>query len=242
MMIQHRGRRPRSESGIGNAARRATTGVAQATAVNLAVSVLLIGCLAGCGESQPSRFYMLSPTAPAEAAQPSAKSGIALVVGPVEIPKYLDRPQIVTVTVPNGVTLAEYDRWAEPLDVNVTRALAENLAAMTSARRVELYPFPAGQQDSDVRQVVVQILRFHPSSDGVIDLSANWSILDADGRRTLRSGTAEASERATPGDYKSTTLAMSRAIAAFSTQIASAYNDLAGGGTSATASPSQSPR
>jgi uncharacterized lipoprotein YmbA len=155
----------------------------------------------------------------------ASKTGAIIAVGPVEIPKYLDRSQIVTVTAPNRVDLAEYDRWAEPLDVTLARTVAENLSSMTPARLVEVYPFPTNL-DPSARQIVIQILRFDLRSNGEVSLAANWSIVDQEGRRTLYRGTSKASEQATVGDYKSATLAMSRAVATFSREIATAYNSL----------------
>jgi uncharacterized lipoprotein YmbA len=193
----------------------------------VAMTAIAIALFA-CGETKPSRFYMLSAEPASDTRAQGTKAGGIIAVGPVEIPKYLDRSQIVTVTEPNRVNVADYDRWAEPLDVAFTRTLAENLQLMTAARLVEVYPFPASAAlDPSERQVVVQIMKFHLRSDGVVDFAANWSILDQEGRRTLLRGSSTASEPATVGDYTSATLAMSRVVATFSQEIATAYNSLA---------------
>ena len=88
---------------------------------------LLLG-LEAC-TSTPSRFYVLSSLSASETiAATAATQGPVIGVGPITLPKYLDRPQIVTRAGSNQLALAEFDRWAEPLQDNVARVLAENLA------------------------------------------------------------------------------------------------------------------
>jgi len=51
-------------------------------------------------------------------------------VGPVTLPPYLDRSQIVMSDRANELNLAEFDQWAESLQTNFTRVLGENLVAV----------------------------------------------------------------------------------------------------------------
>jgi uncharacterized lipoprotein YmbA len=193
-----------------------------------AISALAVA-LASCGETKPSNFYVLSaisPEGPTDSGNPSAKRQGVIGVGPVKIPEYLDRTQIVTFTDANQLNIAEFDRWAEPLSSNVARVMAENILMMTSAARVEIYPFPVTSRNSSNRQVVVEVIRFHMRSDGVVDLWANWNILNQDGRRNLASGTSKVTETAAAGDVKSMAAAMSRAISSFSKDVANAFNAL----------------
>jgi hypothetical protein len=90
--------------------------------------------LAACatGTSAPSRFYVLAPLEAPEA-EPQLAPGercLAIGIGPVEIPAYLDRPQIVTRLSNNELNLAEFDKWAEPLRDNLIRVLAENISSL----------------------------------------------------------------------------------------------------------------
>jgi uncharacterized protein len=92
--------------------------------------VTLVASLLGLGAcaSTPSRFYVLN-TLPASETVPAtaAERGPVIGVGPITLPKYLDRPQIVTRASRNQLALGEFDRWAEPLQDNVLRVLAQNL-------------------------------------------------------------------------------------------------------------------
>ena len=61
------------------------------------VAVHLIGValavLAGCATVTPARFYILSPV-PADMAVRASGHETAIGVGPVDLPEYLNRPQI----------------------------------------------------------------------------------------------------------------------------------------------------
>lgn len=65
----------------------------------------------GCA-SQPSRFYLLSAMPNTEMASPEApgEKASTIAIGSVTIPRYLDRPQIVTRTSPYELRVAEFDR------------------------------------------------------------------------------------------------------------------------------------
>src|ERR671924_270261 len=94
--------------------------------------------------SQPSRFYLLSAGPNTDTASPetSGQQGPTIGVGPVTLPRYVDRPQIVTRTGPYEIKLAEFDRWAEALDANFTRVLADNLSLLLPTARVVMSPWP----------------------------------------------------------------------------------------------------
>ena len=83
---------------------------------------LMLLTLAGCETSEQARLYTLSGlpfTAASASIQPASTSALAIGIGPVTLPFYLDRPQIVRRTSPNRLEIAEFDRWAEPLSNTV---------------------------------------------------------------------------------------------------------------------------
>ncbi|MCB1821939.1 MAG: membrane integrity-associated transporter subunit PqiC, partial [Candidatus Competibacteraceae bacterium] len=73
--------------------------------------------LAGCGSTPPTAFYTLSPlSASLPTAQTSAsRSDVTIGVGPVTVPEFLDRPQIVTRTTANRLDVDEFHRWGGSL-------------------------------------------------------------------------------------------------------------------------------
>ena len=50
----------------------------------------------GCGSTAPSRFYLLTPMVDSTDARPAHEQGLVLGIGPVQLPEYVNRPQIVT--------------------------------------------------------------------------------------------------------------------------------------------------
>ncbi|QCQ21698.1 membrane integrity-associated transporter subunit PqiC [Desulfoglaeba alkanexedens ALDC] len=147
----------------------------------LTAPMLLLPFLCGCiwAVSPPARHYVLESSQALRAAQ-SHGAGfgkLVLGVGPVEIPSYLDRPQIVTRPAPAVAELAEFDRWAEPLREALPRVLAENLSMLLGTDNVYLYPWKRSIP-IDV-QVTAQVIRFEGTCGGEVDLVARWSIRNA---------------------------------------------------------------
>src|SRR5262249_12123234 len=130
--------------------------------------------LAGCGNTQPTRFYVLSaiPQKPAQ----SPGQGAAIGVGPITIPQYLDRPQIVTRTGDNQLALGEFDDWGGTLDDNIKLTLASNLATLLETDRVSLFPWKDAAPIE--YQVTIDIETFEANDQGTAVLSVFWSIIN----------------------------------------------------------------
>lgn len=173
----------------------------------------------GCAETQPTRFYTLSGVhAPPDASQ-TLPPGRVVGVGPVSLPDYLDRPQIVTRMAPNRADLADFDSWIEPLATMVPRILADDLSVLLGSDDVVTLP-----QRRAVRyayQVEVDVSRFDFDAAGRAVLDARWYVIGSR-EAVVESGRATLSEPATSGDYASIAAAMSRALGALSRQIADA--------------------
>jgi len=148
----------------------------------LMLGVLFVS-LWGCGSTEPSRFYLLEPIPDPEVSEQSEERGLLVGVGPVELPKYLDRTQIVIRANRNELRLAEFDRWAEPLEDNLLRILAENLSILLPTNRVVSFPLK-GRDTVDYR-VQVQLIRFEGGPAGSVTLNARWTILGEGGNKPL---------------------------------------------------------
>jgi uncharacterized lipoprotein YmbA len=138
------------------------------------LAILLV--LAGCGTTPPSRFYTLEamPQPAEKPAIPGGSTNLHIGIGPVQFAEYLDRTQIVTRSGSTEVNLSETHRWAEPLQANFTRILAENLSVLLNTDRVSLHP---SRNWSEVDyQVLVNVWQFDVSKQGHANLVANWSI------------------------------------------------------------------
>jgi uncharacterized lipoprotein YmbA len=190
-------------------------------AVMLGTSCLTVGCA-----SQPSRFYLLSALPSTEMATPvaSGQPGLTIGVGPVVLPRYLDRPQIATRTSAYELKLAEFERWAEPLDTNFTRVMAENLAVLIPSARVSPFPWPRVTPID--YQILVEVTHFLSQMGGESLLIADWFLLRGEGPQVVATGKSRVSVPSSGQDYTSMVAALSQAVAELSREIATATRGL----------------
>ena len=182
----------------------------------LGLPVIAAFVVAACAQSQPSNFYTLSSL---ERAPNAGTEGPAVGVGPISLPKYLDRPQIVTRSSPNKVELAEFDKWAESLDNIFSRAMADNLGVLLETDRVVVLPrrrnLPLDYQ------VEVNVTRFDTATGGETQLTARWILFGKDGKQPLVSRESIVATRTeTPEDFEAIVASMSRAVENLSREIA----------------------
>jgi uncharacterized lipoprotein YmbA len=187
----------------------------------------LVASLLGLGAcaSTPSRFYILN-TLPASETVPAtaAEQGPVIGVGPITLPKYLERPQLVTRVGRNQLALGEFDRWAEPLQDNISRVLAENLARLIPTDQVLLQAWPRSAPLD--YQVTVEVRQFDSWWGGESTLLARWSILDQ-AERELFNRMVHLHTPTGGRDYEAMVVAMNQMIETLSRDIAVAIQRLA---------------
>ena len=183
--------------------------------------------LASCAVKDPTQYYTLgqgvagraesgaSTSTPAS----SAARGATIGVGPVIMPSYLDRVQIVTRTGADLVDLSQYHRWAEPLEDGVARILAEELGARVPTERIVIFPWRGVVARAMTYQVVVTVLRFDGSPGGNVTLDTRWRILAREGDELVFRRSTVTEPTAGPG-YQPVVAAMTRALATLGQEIA----------------------
>ena len=194
------------------------------------MAILVLGALwmvhSGCASSPPTRFYALSSLGTAvQEIKPLADDGcLSLGIGPIKIPDYLNQTKIVTREVPNEITLAEFDRWAEPLGDNLTHVLAKNLSSLICTTTIVLFP---GRGESPfVYRIEMELLRLDGSLGGDVSLEAWWMVLSGDGKKMVINKQTTFTEAAAGKDYNSFVSAQSRAVGRLSAEIAEAIKTL----------------
>jgi hypothetical protein len=184
----------------------------------LTVGVLtLAGCLS---VADPTKYYVLSPTSPRDPALTSSASSVAVGVGPVLIPGYLDRVQIVTRDANDEVAVAMYDRWAEPLGSGISQVLADNLGAQVGSERIAVFPWRGGVARVLDYQVVVVVLRFEGWPGRQATLDARWRLVAKDGNElALKRSTLN--EPVAGQTYQALVQGMNRLLSSLARDIAS---------------------
>lgn len=182
----------------------------------------LVILFAGCASSPRSMFYQLSPlqnrTAITRDASPDKTEMIA--IGPVHIPDYLDRPQIVTRAGKHELRLSEFDRWAGSLESDVTRVLVENISGLLPDDHfsvVPWIPYLESQVPSSYR-VEVNVDRFEGTLGDSVLLKAQWMVL-ANNRSMLLERESLIREQINGDSYDALVGAMSSALEKLSSDI-----------------------
>jgi uncharacterized lipoprotein YmbA len=171
--------------------------------------MLVTGCLT---RSPSVEFYTLgAPEAASQVGTSDDTSGLAVAVGPLTLPRYLDRPQLARRTNSSQIEYDETRRWAGPLGDELLRALGANLGALIPSERVVVYPaqptFPVSYR------IVIDIERFEADADDRVILHARWSIIPGKGGNALSTGRMALAEEASSRSAADLVAAHSAAIA-----------------------------
>jgi uncharacterized protein len=184
---------------------------------NHITQLFLITCVvaaaAGCASS-PSRFYTLNSTATGDS---SPTTNCAVVVGPVSIPALVDRPQFVVQVATNRVQVDEFNRWAEPLNDNIARVVARNLAALLGTPQVATAPLA---NFDPAYRVSIDIQRFESVRGKSALIEAVWVVQRTATGGATCSGRTVASEPVHEDSFDALAAAHSRALAKVSGDIA----------------------
>jgi hypothetical protein len=197
--------------------------IAATLSLGTRAALLLIGvALSGaCSwQSAPVHFYVLDGARGSSAtvsATPAGR-GPTIGVGPITLPRYLERNNIVT-RQDTELVVAEFDRWGEPLSESVPRLIAADLSTLLGTERIVMFPWPVGKTVD--QQVVVEVLRFEGTSGGDVVLEARWRILGPDKQEVLLRHSV-VREPAGGAGYPALVAAMSRTVGMLSREIADA--------------------
>lgn len=186
----------------------------------LATIFLLCVLMAGCGTTAAPRYYTLAAVPPVAAAPATAVAPARIVVGPVNLPDYLDRRPIVTRDNAYAVQLAVNDYWAAPLQDMVPRVLIADLAARLPADRIDSFPELA----SDYR-ITVDIDRFDADASGLATLTARWRIYGKTAQ-ALQTGELTLQQQGNAADYQAGTAALSATLGDLADHLAQALMQL----------------
>jgi len=181
------------------------------------IGLALLVALAGCASSPTARQFTL-------AARPGAQSerySGNIAVRAVNLPKYLDRPQLVRYSDAYELSMSEFERWGEPTGDMVTRVLIRDVAVRLPRSQVFAASGPlTGPVDATLE---VNIAHFEAEPAGPVVLSAQWLFQREGKKGRLRSADIRVQANANgPTDLAA---AMSDALAQLSDRITASPPD-----------------
>ncbi len=213
--------------------------------------LLMLVCLGGCAGPM-TQYYVLNTISPdninaaAQSSQqkPAAQARIQtpdvhglegqqiadqqiavqqIAIRQLEIPRYLDRPRIVSRDADNHLRISEYHQWGGRLRDDLIRTLSDNLAERLPSITVHTAPFP-GSMHADI-SLVIDIRQFELLADGRMHLKVRWHVQRSGqkaGKHALSYFDHMIGEnRVSEKDYAGMAAAMSKILALLSEKIVS---------------------
>ncbi len=189
----------------------------------------LLVVLAGCRSSTtPVEFYTLSPMPDVAETDKVAGLGdnIAVGVGPLQIPKIIDRPQIITRIGANKINVDEFHRWAGTVYEDFLRVVTMNLSALLQSGLVMTYPWEDYFEPD--YQIYMEVHQFDGRLGQYAQLDITWTITGRDDRQILFVKKSLINEPTQGDDFDAIVAAKSRILANLSRQIAQGIKEVHG--------------
>jgi len=177
----------------------------------------LLLLLAACGTSPPVRYFGLTATDAGHEGSPP--SPVVVGLGPVKLPSYLSRPQIVTRHRSGEFVIDDFRRWAEPLDQNMTRVVAASVESL--APEFTVVAFPHAHVVELQYRIHMLVDRFDTDESGTAVLVVQWGIIGHNGQTLAGPERSRYVARAADAtDTRSVVAALNETLADFSAEIA----------------------
>ena len=149
-------------------------------------SLILVFVLLGCSSPKTSYYRMIVNPISATTA---ANSGMRVMVGPINIPASLDRPQLVTQSGTTEVQVHEYHRWAGTLKGDIGQVVASKLAQDLGTS--DVWSFSQSTQTQFDYQILLDVQSLDSAEKGNVVLDVLWTI-----KPSTRSAGSESSKKA----------------------------------------------
>jgi len=182
----------------------------------------MVFLLTACSTTPPVKYYTLNtlPEMQQDVSEAVSEDHVAIGLGPMAFPKYLNRPQILVRQSPNRIEVSEFNRWASPFQGEFLRVLAKNISILLPMSRVAVYPWK--DKFSPTHHIKLNVEQFDGQFKDHVILDVTWSL-------TLQKDTNEPvvinsliREPLPTENYEALVATKSRAIAALSQEIAEA--------------------
>ncbi len=141
-----------------------------------------VGLLSACRSSPPVTFYTLNTQNPAFESRNSPagrERNLSIGISPIYLPEYLDRPQIVTLKGTHTLHLAEFHRWAAPLDQEIGQVFAKNFIVLLQTSKIIFFPWDSSQRPQ--YQVDLRFYHFEGILGESFHAQGIWRVTEKEG-------------------------------------------------------------
>ncbi len=190
------------------------------TARSITLCVLVSLLVAACGSSPPVRYFALSSMDSVQRQDPD--DAVTLGLGPLRLPEYLNRSQLVTRGGGSELEVDEFNRWAEPLTLALHRVVSTDVDNMMDGVIVIAFPWEAVVRNEVDYRLLGEVTRFDADRSGRVVLDIQWAISDVPAGVAVLIRRSKYETRASrPDDPAIVTSAMNDALAMFSRDVVS---------------------
>ena len=195
------------------------------TARSITLCVIVSLLLVACGSSPPVRYFALSPMDSAQRQDPN--DAVMLGLGPLRLPEYLNRSQIVTRGAGLEMEVDEFSRWAEPLTLALHRVVSADVDNMMDGVVVVAFPWESVVRDQVDYRLLGEVTRFDADRSGRVVLDIQWAISDVSAGLAVPPHRSKYETRAARSDDPAIVAsAMNEALAMFSRDVVSEMETL----------------
>lgn len=186
----------------------------------------LLWLCASCSVLEPrpdsTRFFVLASAeelaAETSRVEEAGSEPLVIGLGPIELPEYVLRSELVRRSRATEIEPARDERWAEPLASAVPRVLARNLSADLGCAVVREHPWLGA--DAPELQVRIVFARFEGVERRRASVEARWEIVETSTRSTRASRTSRFEAELEGDGGAALSRALSTALAELSNEIA----------------------
>jgi uncharacterized lipoprotein YmbA len=184
------------------------------------IALVLAALAAACfgGGPKPEFFTLSSGSGPSAGPALASRPDLGLVVGPLEFPRYLDRPELVTRDGSNRLVVADAHRWGGSLRNDVLRVVADDLGRLLGTARVAVYPAePRFRADY---RVLLDVREFEGVPGERVALRVRWTLAGVADPRAVAVEESALEEPVASASFEDLVAAQSAALGAVTRQIA----------------------
>lgn len=175
--------------------------------------VVLAFALTACGGAT-QKYYRLSADGPA----PVGVTGLSVGIGPVTLPGYVDRAELVFQTTANEFQVPLDAHWTGTLKDNVSNVLAADVGSRLRSGNVVAFPWNPVLK---LRyQVAVDVTQFHAISGKGAILEVSWRILNGADSQMISRHNARYEEPVQGDGYDPVVAAESRLVGRLADDVA----------------------